>query len=239
MNDSINNSLDFDNVDRKYENINGGFITYKTGEVAELLNETPQMIRYYCKEFADFLGFKDLPPGEHRVYTQTEIEKLKYIIYLLKEKDFTVRHAKEFLATPEGILMVPVETDEEKAEKFVQLVTSKIKTEMDVMLTSYVNQIVNQVKIQLSEPLQKAALDTIESQKKLEQEVKEMLSKSIEETQKVNQKLTTLEERTQEINNMTSTLSKVDTFIQEFRQKQNNPQKQKGIFGFLFSKDKK
>lgn len=111
------------NVDDKI--INGKPLTFKTGEVAEMLGETPAMIRYYCKEFEEFLSLKH-NPGEHRIFTQKNIEELKYIIKLLKEDNLTVKQVHEFLSSPEGKLASPIFDQQEKIKEMLNAISLRI-----------------------------------------------------------------------------------------------------------------
>ena len=63
--------------------------TYKTKEVAEILNVNTQTIRNYCLTFSQFLDVgKDHKPGRHRNFTKQDIKKLKLVKYLIDEKHF-------------------------------------------------------------------------------------------------------------------------------------------------------
>lgn len=75
--------------------------SYRTGDVAKMLGETPAMIGYYCRQFSEYLGLSHTT-GQHRVYNDQHVKNLKYIIYLMKDKRMTAEQTKEFLAMPEG-----------------------------------------------------------------------------------------------------------------------------------------
>ncbi|WP_147566654.1 MerR family transcriptional regulator [Clostridium tyrobutyricum] len=106
--------------------INGEVKTFKTGDVAKILNETTAMIRVYCRDFSEFLKL-DHKPGEHRTFNKKHIEILKYIIYLLKEKNYTTKQAKEYLTTPEGKLMQPITDDKERMTILLDMLGEKIR----------------------------------------------------------------------------------------------------------------
>lgn len=73
---------------------------YKIGEVAKAFNVNASLIRFWDKEF-DVLKPKKNNKG-NRLFTQEDIENLKMIYHLVKEKGFTLEGAKKTLkAKPE------------------------------------------------------------------------------------------------------------------------------------------
>jgi len=68
---------------------------YKIGEVAKAFGVKTSLIRYWEKEF------KTLHPKKNkngsRLYTQKDVEALKHIYHLVKEKGFTLDGAKQKL----------------------------------------------------------------------------------------------------------------------------------------------
>ena len=71
---------------------------FKIGDVADLLGETQSTLRFWEKEFGEFPGFisgKNLH-GTRR-YSQQNIENLKMIVFLLREKKMTIEGAKQYL----------------------------------------------------------------------------------------------------------------------------------------------
>ena len=68
---------------------------YSIGEVSELFGVAPSLIRYWETEF------KSLSPAKNsrgdRKYTAKDIDNIKKIYYLLKEKGFTIDGAKKEL----------------------------------------------------------------------------------------------------------------------------------------------
>jgi len=68
---------------------------YSIGEVAKILEVNPSLIRFWEKSF-------ELDPPKknrkgNRLFTIEEIQHLKKIHYLVKEKGYTLPGAKEFL----------------------------------------------------------------------------------------------------------------------------------------------
>ena len=70
--------------------------TYFTiGEVAALLNEAPSLIRFWEKEFSVLKPYKT--DKGTRKYTQKDIELLKLIHYLVKQKGYTLQGAADYI----------------------------------------------------------------------------------------------------------------------------------------------
>ena len=68
---------------------------YSIGEVAELLSLTASQIRYWETEFAALKPKKD--KKGNRLFTKDDIELLKMIQHLLREKGYTIEGAKAHL----------------------------------------------------------------------------------------------------------------------------------------------
>lgn len=68
---------------------------YSIGEVAELLNVSTSLIRYWEKEF-DALKPKKNKKG-NRLFKKEDIETLRLIYHLVKEKGFTLDGARKTL----------------------------------------------------------------------------------------------------------------------------------------------
>ncbi len=66
---------------------------YSIGEVAKLFDVNPSLIRFWENEF-DVLQPKKNRKG-NRLFTNDDIENLKIIYHLVKEKGFTLSGAKE------------------------------------------------------------------------------------------------------------------------------------------------
>ena len=65
---------------------------YSIGEVAEMLEVNASMLRYWEREF-DILRPKKNAKGD-RFFTKGDIEKIKLIYHLVKEKGYTLEGAK-------------------------------------------------------------------------------------------------------------------------------------------------
>lgn len=68
---------------------------YSIGEVAELFNVAPSLIRFWETEF-DIIKPKKNRKG-NRQFTKEDIENVRTIYHLVKEKGFTLQGAKEML----------------------------------------------------------------------------------------------------------------------------------------------
>ncbi len=82
-----------DNKDKLY---------YSIGEVAEMLGEQTSAVRYWEKEFDIIKPHKN--KKGNRMFTSEDIENLKIIHYLLKEKGMTIAGARKKMAdNPESV----------------------------------------------------------------------------------------------------------------------------------------
>ena len=68
---------------------------YTMGEVSELFGVNASQVRFYEKEF-EILQPKKNKKG-NRLFTAEDVENLKIIFHLVKEKGFTLQGAKEHL----------------------------------------------------------------------------------------------------------------------------------------------
>lgn len=68
---------------------------FPIGEVAEMFEVKTSMIRFYEKEF-DVLQPKKNAKG-NRLFRPEDIDNLKVIFHLIKDKGFTLQGAKEYL----------------------------------------------------------------------------------------------------------------------------------------------
>jgi DNA-binding transcriptional MerR regulator len=68
---------------------------YSIGEVADIFNVAPSLIRFWESEF-DIIKPKKNRKG-NRQFTKEDIDNVKTIYHLVKEKGFTLQGAKEML----------------------------------------------------------------------------------------------------------------------------------------------
>ena len=69
---------------------------YSMGEVTEMFDVEPSLIRYWCSQFS-CLRPKRNAKG-NRMFSQQDIERLKRIHHLLKEKKMTIEGAKKAMS---------------------------------------------------------------------------------------------------------------------------------------------
>ena len=238
MNENIDQNFDeLNNDDTQTFRINGRPLTFKTGDVAKILGESPAMIRYYCREFKEFIGI-DHTPGEHRIFTDREIKYLRYIIYLLKDNNLSVKQAKEFLSTPQGQLMAPIENNEDKVKIFVEMISSQLKEEISELVRKEIQYALKEIQqpiLAISSTLDK----TVQSNENIKETIERMVANTIASNNEVNRKLNEINELSETINNMNKSLSKVDQFIVEYRQKyaqQKESEQKRGFWSKFFGK---
>ncbi|MEY3444005.1 MAG: hypothetical protein RLZZ519_2286 [Bacteroidota bacterium] len=68
---------------------------YTIGEVADMLDVKPSLIRFWETEFTQLSPRKNRKGN--RTYTESDIEMLKTIYYLVKERKFTLKGAQDKL----------------------------------------------------------------------------------------------------------------------------------------------
>ncbi|MBT3621759.1 MAG: MerR family transcriptional regulator [Flavobacteriales bacterium] len=73
---------------------------YKIGEVAEMFDVNVSLIRFWEKEF-DILKPKKNKKG-NRLFTKKDIDNLKIVYHLVKERGFTLEGAKQKLKENKG-----------------------------------------------------------------------------------------------------------------------------------------
>jgi DNA-binding transcriptional MerR regulator len=73
---------------------------YSIGEVAEIFNVAPSLIRFWESEF-DIIKPKKNRKG-NRQFTKEDIDNVRTIYHLVKEKGFTLQGAKEMLRNDNG-----------------------------------------------------------------------------------------------------------------------------------------
>ncbi|NMM49238.1 MerR family transcriptional regulator [Marinigracilibium pacificum] len=68
---------------------------FSIGEVAEMIDVAPSLIRFWETEF-DVIKPKKNKKG-NRIFTQKDIESIKMIYHLVREKGYTLQGAKDAL----------------------------------------------------------------------------------------------------------------------------------------------
>lgn len=68
---------------------------YTIGEVSEMFKVNPSLIRYWEKEFPLLQPQKN--KKGNRLFTARDIDNLRLIYHLVKEKGFTIQGARDYL----------------------------------------------------------------------------------------------------------------------------------------------
>ena len=66
---------------------------YSMGEVTEMFDVTPALVRYWCEQFPTLRPKRNAKGN--RLFTPSYVEQLKLIYHLLKEKRLTIEGAKK------------------------------------------------------------------------------------------------------------------------------------------------
>jgi DNA-binding transcriptional MerR regulator len=76
---------------------------FSIGEVADMFKVAPSLIRFWQTEF-DIINPKKNRKG-NRQFTKEDIENLKIVYHLVKEKGYTLQGAKEIIKNGKGKAM--------------------------------------------------------------------------------------------------------------------------------------
>ena len=69
---------------------------YKMGEVSAMTSIPPSMLRFWEKDFDCLKNLNKNRKGD-RLYTESNIEDIRSIYYLVKEKGYTLQGANEYI----------------------------------------------------------------------------------------------------------------------------------------------
>ncbi|MHC1708323.1 MAG: MerR family transcriptional regulator [Bacteroidales bacterium] len=116
----------------KLEDLPSGKLYYSIGEVAELFQVNTSLIRFWEKEF------EVLKPGKNkkgnRLFTVQDIENLKEIYHLVKEKGFTLQGAREYLKSSRKsktpVLEFPENKDVKHSLEIIRKMLMEIRKEI-------------------------------------------------------------------------------------------------------------
>ena len=99
---------------------------FSIGEVAEMLDVATSLIRFWESEF-DIIKPKKNRKG-NRQFTREDIESVKLIYHLVKEKGYTLQGAKDLLKNGNDTLKEKVEVIEslKKIRSFLEEIRSKM-----------------------------------------------------------------------------------------------------------------
>lgn len=229
--------------------INGEPLSYKTKDVANLLDETEQNIRNYAAKFENYLSMPlNREPGEHRTFTKEDINKLRFIFFLKRKKNYSIKQIQEYMSTPQGESFI-IPEDEENAKK-VQVLTEmfmeQVKAQMSTVVKQSVEEIIEEKVLEvLKNTLQEGIVQPftnmecniinqgLEFQEDLKVFIKEETERQLKPIVDMNNKLdTVLTDREQ----FTESMVRVEDNIAKFREKMEKREEKKGFFSNLFKK---
>ena len=99
---------------------------FSIGEVAEMLNVATSLIRFWESEF-DIIKPKKNRKG-NRQFTKEDIDNVRLIYHLVKEKGYTLQGAKDLLVTGNDSVKEKIEIIDslKKIKKFLLEIRTKI-----------------------------------------------------------------------------------------------------------------
>lgn len=102
-------------------------IYYSIGEVADMFNVAPSLIRFWESEF-ELIQPKKNRKG-NRQFTKEDIENVRTIYHLVKEKGFTLQGAKEMLRNDSQAVKDKMEmiSSLKRVRQFLSEVREKLK----------------------------------------------------------------------------------------------------------------
>jgi DNA-binding transcriptional MerR regulator len=99
----------------------------RIGDVARLADTTPRTIRYY-EEIGLLAGAPSRPSGEHRLYSQEEVERLQEVIRMKNLLGVSLEELKALLTAEEARAAVRAELrrDDVDPERRIELLTEAL-----------------------------------------------------------------------------------------------------------------
>jgi DNA-binding transcriptional MerR regulator len=95
--EAISDSITENNLTTNLDTSKLAKLYYSIGKVAEIFNVNASLLRYWEKEFPNlFTQLKKNKKGD-RFYTKKEVETLKTLFHLIKEKKMTLDGARDYL----------------------------------------------------------------------------------------------------------------------------------------------
>ena len=201
---------------------------YGSTYVSKTLGLSPQAIRNYCDYFEDYLQIQK-KESRHRAFRYEDIERLRQLIKIKDEKNFTFEQLKEFINKPDNFEVIPesqrfesaiekmeqvFETSLMKAISYVIDSNSKLLEQKDAETAQLISGVSEQLKKQDDTIAQ--LIEIITDEKKSSDE---SLSKIIEQLQ------STLSERDKRIEDLVKMVEQQNSKIVELETK-----KQKKFF---------
>jgi len=230
-----------ENTDLKY--IKGKPLYYKTAQVGSQLSESDSTVRFWCECFKDFLPIQT--SGRNRMFTDGDIEKLKYIQKLLREDHLTISQVKEYCSEQDTSV---IERKIKKADPIaLQSLASALAIEIGTQLEEYKLQIKNELIAEMKEQFDEQ--NKLQNQNKLD--IQEFIAITVKNELKENIQ-TEIKNQTNDIkiivNNMEQEASRnlieredlLRHNMEERKLQQNQQevikQQKKGFFSKLFGK---
>ena len=93
---------------------------FTIGEVAHMIGESPSLLRFWEKHFSQIAPVKNTKGT--RKYNKKDIELIKHIHYLVKQKGYTLEGAKQLLKDEKRI-----STEQEMIEQLTEIKEFLIK----------------------------------------------------------------------------------------------------------------
>ena len=103
----------------------------------------------------------------------------------MKDKNLSVKQAKEFLSTPQGQLMVPIENSEDKVRIFVEMISSQLKEEISQLARKEIQYALTEIQkpiLAISSTLEK----TVQSNENIKETIEKMAAETIASNNEVN-----------------------------------------------------
>jgi DNA-binding transcriptional MerR regulator len=228
--------VDFTEDSQETSSINGKPLYFSTSQVAQMLNLSDSAVRFYCTKFKDII--KPEMSGSHRKFSESDIEKLRYIKKLLKEDGLSMNQVLEYASEKD---VKAIEKKIEKQEPLaMQALATAVAIEVGAQLEDYKlmikEELLNEMKTQF-----KNQEDLIRQQEELQEnrteELKDFIAVSVREgvQEELKELKGKIDEREFDANERLKQISdKFSASLEE--QKKLNEQKNRGLWSKLFGK---
>jgi DNA-binding transcriptional MerR regulator len=114
---------------------------FTIGEVAELFNVSTSLIRFWEQEF-EILQPKKNKKG-NRLFTRKDVDNLRIIYTLVKERGFTLKGAKEKLKSHSSEVAKSIQVKDSLVKIKEFLIELKENLEIDVVRSNFSEQVAN------------------------------------------------------------------------------------------------
>lgn len=163
--------MDKENIfDVEYEDnereINGKPTYYSTSQVSEMIGESDSTIRFWCSKFKSLIQIKT--SGRNRKFSESNIEKLKYIKKLLREDKFSIKQIIE-LSQEKNISLVKEDITDEPF--MLQALASALSIEMNNKIEQFKEDVISELSYDIEQNMQKQFQEQKEYIKVLESKI--------------------------------------------------------------------